>query len=264
MNQGQYICYMCGIHDGRHMLSCPHAQKPGDPGPLYLGYDRAGDPADLATLRVDPVVATFNTETWTREEMDRAAEALLAAAKDATLRADTMWTSKEKDQAVEAWKAARDAALRADAARSSALVGPCPTIDYRTASWFEINEELKRKDKTAKDQAKVREEHKRIGDTERNRYLDYLASRFASGHLTQDEFDDRKDQALTARTQLDLDILVRDLPPMPAPSAPVATQPSALAKQKKRGITNVQVVYWVSLAALWCCILVILSLVITG
>lgn len=219
MSQGQYICYMCGMHYGRHNLGCP--QEPVNRIKSFLSAE--GDPV----TGYDPVVATFNTGTWTREETDRAAEALLAA-------------------------------------RSSALVGPCPVIDYRTASWFEINEELKRKDKTVKDQAKVREEHKRIGDTERNRYLDYLASRFASGHLTQDEFDDRKDQALTARTQLDLDILVRDLPPMPAPSAPVATQPSALAKQKKRGITNAQVVYWVSLAALWCCILVILSLVITG
>jgi hypothetical protein len=56
----------------------------------------------------------------------------------------------------------------------------------------------------------------RIGDAERDSTLDYLATRVSTGHITQEEFEERKDKALAARTQTDLDYLTADLPPMPA------------------------------------------------
>ena len=52
----------------------------------------------------------------------------------------------------------------------------------------------------------------RIGDAERDRAVEYLRDHLAEGRLDQTEFDDRLTQALTARTQADLDPLFRDLP----------------------------------------------------
>jgi hypothetical protein len=52
----------------------------------------------------------------------------------------------------------------------------------------------------------------RIGDAERDRAVEYLRDHLAEGRLDQTEFDDRLTQALTARTQADLDPLFHDLP----------------------------------------------------
>jgi hypothetical protein len=52
----------------------------------------------------------------------------------------------------------------------------------------------------------------RIGDAERDRAAEYLRDHLAEGRLDQPEFDERLTQALTARTQADLDPLFADLP----------------------------------------------------
>lgn len=53
---------------------------------------------------------------------------------------------------------------------------------------------------------------KRIGDTERDACLEFLRDRHVSGHITLEEFETRKDKALTARSQHELDYLTQDLP----------------------------------------------------
>jgi len=55
---------------------------------------------------------------------------------------------------------------------------------------------------------------RRIGNTDRDATVEHLAERVATGHLTQDEFTERRDQALTARTRRDLDNLTDDIPPL--------------------------------------------------
>ena len=52
----------------------------------------------------------------------------------------------------------------------------------------------------------------RVGTVERDVALDRLRDAFAHGQLTQDEFDERVDSALAAKTQDDLDELLADLP----------------------------------------------------
>jgi hypothetical protein len=52
----------------------------------------------------------------------------------------------------------------------------------------------------------------RIGDSERDKAVEYLREHLAQGRLDQTEFDERLTQALTARTQRDLDPLFSDLP----------------------------------------------------
>ncbi len=52
----------------------------------------------------------------------------------------------------------------------------------------------------------------RIGDAERDRAAEYLREHLAEGRLDQTEFDERLTQALTARTQADLEPLFSDLP----------------------------------------------------
>jgi hypothetical protein len=61
----------------------------------------------------------------------------------------------------------------------------------------------------------------RIGDAERDRAAEFLREHLAEGRLDQLEFDERLTQALTARTQADLEPLFRDLP------GPKPGQPSA-------------------------------------
>ena len=63
----------------------------------------------------------------------------------------------------------------------------------------------------------------RVGDTERETIVNELREHFASGRLTQEEFNERVDQAFAAKTRGDLKAVMRDLPsvrpPVPSPSA---------------------------------------------
>jgi Domain of unknown function (DUF1707) len=66
----------------------------------------------------------------------------------------------------------------------------------------------------------------RIGDTERDAAVRALGEHFAAGRLTKEEYDERSDLALRARTDSDLRPLFADLPRLkdqrgsvPAPKA---------------------------------------------
>ncbi len=63
----------------------------------------------------------------------------------------------------------------------------------------------------------------RVGDTEREAIVNELREHFATGRLTQEEFNERVDQAFAAKTRADLKAVMQDLPsvrtPVPAPSA---------------------------------------------
>jgi hypothetical protein len=75
----------------------------------------------------------------------------------------------------------------------------------------------------------------RIGDAERDRAAEYLRDHMAAGRLDQQEFDDRLNTALTARTSDELSPLFSDLPdPKPgaelvAPTAPTYSAPTPAA-----------------------------------
>lgn len=62
----------------------------------------------------------------------------------------------------------------------------------------------------------------RIGDAERNRYIDHLGNMFSDGHLTQEEFDTRMNLATGARHESELRTLVQDLPDMRLSEKPAA------------------------------------------
>jgi hypothetical protein len=64
----------------------------------------------------------------------------------------------------------------------------------------------------------------RAGDADRDRVVGLLTTAFTEGRLTKDEYDDRVESALAARTYADLDRLVADLP---AASAAVLPAPAA-------------------------------------
>jgi len=71
----------------------------------------------------------------------------------------------------------------------------------------------------------------RVGDAERRRVADDLQRHFVDGRLSSDELTDCVRQAMAARTQGDLEALVRDLPALPppasAPTVPPASAPTA-------------------------------------
>ena len=58
----------------------------------------------------------------------------------------------------------------------------------------------------------------RASDAERDVVATRLREAHAEGRLTVEEFSERLDAALAARTRGDLDALTRDLPPAPAPA----------------------------------------------
>ena len=61
----------------------------------------------------------------------------------------------------------------------------------------------------------------RVSDAERSDVADRLARHYGDGRLTQDEFNERVDQAMNAKTQSDLSGLFTDLPPIDeAPDVP--------------------------------------------
>jgi hypothetical protein len=63
----------------------------------------------------------------------------------------------------------------------------------------------------------VPEEKKRAGTADRDRYIEQLAAAISTGHISDHEFEERRDKALTAITQGDLRVLVSDLPQLPEP-----------------------------------------------
>ena len=78
--------------------------------------------------------------------------------------------------------------------------------------------------------------HLRISDAERDRAVSDLSEHFQAGRITLDEFEERSDQALHAKTYADLSVLFHDLPRIrrqvlpaadrrPAPRAPGRVSP---------------------------------------
>lgn len=57
----------------------------------------------------------------------------------------------------------------------------------------------------------------RVSDQERERTAQLLRDHFAAGRLSQDELNDRVQEAYSARTQQQLAALLSDLPMLPAP-----------------------------------------------
>lgn len=66
----------------------------------------------------------------------------------------------------------------------------------------------------------------RIGDTEREATVAELREHFASGRLTQEEFNERVDQTFAAKTRGDLKAVMRDLPSAPRPLTTVGASGS--------------------------------------
>jgi hypothetical protein len=60
----------------------------------------------------------------------------------------------------------------------------------------------------------------RASDAEREQFTDLLERHFAEGRLSPEEFSDRIDRALKARTLGELYELVADLPQLPAVERP--------------------------------------------
>ena len=72
----------------------------------------------------------------------------------------------------------------------------------------------------------------RVSDADRDAVSARLRDAFAEGRLTAEEFSERTDRALAARTAADLVPLTADLPVPPAPAvSPGARSAAALARQ---------------------------------
>jgi hypothetical protein len=72
----------------------------------------------------------------------------------------------------------------------------------------------------------------RVSNAERTEVADRLAKHYGDGRLDEEEFNDRLDRAMKAKTQADLHALFADLPDQPSP--PVADEPRAIVPQRHR------------------------------
>ncbi|HTX26840.1 MAG TPA: DUF1707 domain-containing protein [Streptosporangiaceae bacterium] len=61
----------------------------------------------------------------------------------------------------------------------------------------------------------------RVGDADRDAIAAQLREHYADGRLTLDELNERLDQTFAARTTADLNAVMRDLPHVPRPAAPL-------------------------------------------
>ena len=60
----------------------------------------------------------------------------------------------------------------------------------------------------------------RVGDAERTEVADSLSQHYSDGRLDQDEFSERLDRAMSAKTRSELAGVLTDLPGTPAPPRP--------------------------------------------
>jgi hypothetical protein len=61
----------------------------------------------------------------------------------------------------------------------------------------------------------------RVGDADRDAIAAQLREHYADGRLTLDELNERLDQTFAAKTTADLNLVMRDLPHVPRPAAPL-------------------------------------------
>ena len=76
----------------------------------------------------------------------------------------------------------------------------------------------------------------RVSDSDRHAVVDDLQRHTADGRLTLDEFEERVDEALRARTGADLDVALRDLPSVAPTSPRRARRPVAPTTGLHRGL----------------------------
>jgi len=69
----------------------------------------------------------------------------------------------------------------------------------------------------------------RASDADRDNVVEFLNVAYSEGRLSRDEYDDRLDSALSARTYADLDQIVTDLPAARADGVPPASTVNGLA-----------------------------------
>jgi hypothetical protein len=77
-------------------------------------------------------------------------------------------------------------------------------------------------------------DHLRVSDQERDQAAQELREHFAAGRLTQDELDERLQQAYAARTERELRALLADLPRLPLSPQQRRAELSARRRQLQR------------------------------
>ena len=75
----------------------------------------------------------------------------------------------------------------------------------------------------------------RVSNAERTEVADLLSKHYGDGRLDEDEFNERLDQAMKAKTQADLHGVFADLPDdMPSAQAPGIEEPRQIVPQRRR------------------------------
>ena len=90
----------------------------------------------------------------------------------------------------------------------------------------------------------------RVGDAEREATASQLREHYADGRLTLDELNERLDEAFAAKTRVDLNAVLRDLPVAPRPVVPMPSR-SRSSGSSSRGFSLLSPV----IALLWLCLI---------
>ena len=93
----------------------------------------------------------------------------------------------------------------------------------------------------------------RVSHAERTEVADRLSKHYGDGRLDEEEFNERLDRAMKAKTRADLDGLFDDLPDVddpPRPVGPAAGGPAAKAPQPRTRLPRIAFLAFVVLAAI--------------
>jgi hypothetical protein len=88
----------------------------------------------------------------------------------------------------------------------------------------------------------------RVSNAERTEVADRLAKHYGDGRLDEEEFNERLDRAMKAKTQADLHALFADLPDQP--SQPTVEEPREIVPQRHRRPLIARVAFLVLLVLL--------------
>lgn len=102
--------------------------------------------------------------------------------------------------------------------------------------------------------------HRRVGDTQRNTYLDHLSDLHARGYLPQEEFEARQAAVQNAEVEYDLNRLISDTPGLVEPRrtsakrllrSPAAVFPWLLEHKDNAGVATAGFLAWLMASVAW-------------
>src|SRR5690348_7165959 len=90
----------------------------------------------------------------------------------------------------------------------------------------------------------------RVSHAERTEVADRLSRHYGDGRLDEEEFNERLDRAMKAKTRADLDGLFDDLPGDEPPRPPAGPPPPPMVRPPRHGLPRIVFLVFVAIVAI--------------